>query len=394
MIGAIIGDIIGSAYEFQTTKEYDFDLFTHSSGFTDDSIMTYAVAQWLMFDPSRSAKELEKWMVKMGREYPNPKGGYGGSFAVWLTNENRQPYNSWGNGSAMRVSPVGWAFNTIEETERVAKITAEVTHNHPEGIKGAQATAASIWMARAGKTKNEIRDYLSQRFGYDLSDNWDSIHYSYSWDDSCQGTVPAAIICFLDSEDYEDAVRKAVSLGGDADTLACITGGIAEAFYHGVPEEILFKARPYFGSLCEDFYPHFMCWAHGNSMGIGRITPDRISELEDRNIFVFGSNISGFHGGGAARLAYERFGAKWGVGVGPTGQCYAIPTMQGGVETIKPYVDDFIAYAGSHPEQIFLVTRIGCGIAGFSVAEIAPLFREAIKLENVKLPEDFWKNLR
>lgn len=153
MIGAIIGDIIGSAYEFQITKEYDFDLFTHSSGFTDDSIMTYAVAQWLMFDPSRSAKELEKWMVKMGREYPNPKGGYGGSFAVWLTNENRQPYNSWGNGSAMRVSPVGWAFNTIEETERVAKITAEVTHNHPEGIKGAQATAASIWMARAGKTK-------------------------------------------------------------------------------------------------------------------------------------------------------------------------------------------------------------------------------------------------
>ena len=153
----------------------------------------------------------------------------------------RHPYGSWGNGSAMRVSAVGWFFDTLEETERVAKISAEITHNHPEGIKGAQATAAAIFLARTGKTKEEICAYIEQRFGYDLHKTWAYWHPIYGWEDSCQGTVPQAIICFLDSSDFEDAIRKAVALGGDSDTLACITGGIAEAFYGGVPKEIALR---------------------------------------------------------------------------------------------------------------------------------------------------------
>ena len=173
-------------------------------------------------------------MVRFANEYPCPKGGYGGGFRRWLfRTEGRKPYNSWGNGSAMRVSAVGWFFDTLEETERVAEISASITHNHPEGIKGAQATAAAIFLARTGHSKEDIRDYIEQRFGYDLHKTYADWHGKYGWDESCQGTVPQAIICFLESEDYEDAIRKAVALGGDSDTLACITGGIAEAF-HGL----------------------------------------------------------------------------------------------------------------------------------------------------------------
>lgn len=194
-------------------------------------------------------------MVLFGEKCPCPMGGYGGGFHKWLffprelyafddqygtapyeSQTGRHPYGSWGNGSAMRVSAVGWFFDTLEETERVAAISAAITHNHPEGINGAKATAAAIWMARNGKTKDEIRDYIEKTNGFDLHKTWEYWQYKYYWQSSCQGTVPQAIIAFLDSESFEDAIRKAVSLGGDSDTLACITGGIAEAYYKEIPE--------------------------------------------------------------------------------------------------------------------------------------------------------------
>ena len=232
MLGAIIGDIAGSAYEFHNTNDYNCNLFPKGSNFTDDTVMTMAVASWLLKDPERTHKALEDEMVRFANEFKCPKGGYGGGFRRWLfLTEERKPYNSWGNGSAMRVSSVGWFFDTLEETERVAEISASITHNHPEGIKGAQATAAAIFLARTGKSKEEIRDYIEKRFGYDLHKTYADWYGHYDWDESCQGTVPQAIICFLESEDYEDAIRKAVALGGDSDTLACITGGIAEAFH-------------------------------------------------------------------------------------------------------------------------------------------------------------------
>lgn len=253
MLGAIVGDTIGSAYEFANTKDYNFTLFLGESGFTDDSVMTMAVAYWLLTDKEHSYQGLEDIMVKFAENCPCPMGGYGGGFHVWLfhpsdlydfgagvqpyvSSSGRHPYGSWGNGSAMRVSAVGWFFDTLEETERVAEISAAITHNHPEGIKGAQATAAAIFMARNGATKEEIRDYISSKYGYDLSKTWEYWHPIYHWESSCQGTVPQAMISFLDSTDFEDAMRKAVSLGGDSDTLACITGGIAEAFYKKVPK--------------------------------------------------------------------------------------------------------------------------------------------------------------
>ena len=257
MLGAITGDTIGSAYEFCNTKDYNFTLFLSESAYTDDSIMTMAVAQWLLADPRHTHRKLEEAMVEFAKDYPSPMGGYGTGFYRWLffpkelfafddrygplpyrSSSGRHPYGSWGNGSAMRVSAVGWFFDTLEETERVAKISAEITHNHPEGIKGAQATAAAIFLARTGKTKEEICAYIEQRYGYDLHKTWAYWHPIYGWEDSCQGTVPQALICFLDSSDFEDAIRKAVSLGGDSDTLACITGGIAEAFYGSVPEKM------------------------------------------------------------------------------------------------------------------------------------------------------------
>jgi ADP-ribosylglycohydrolase len=205
--------------------------------------MTMAVAEWLMDDPTHSHEVLEKKMVKFGEL--DQGAGYGGMFSEWLfypetlsRDGKRKPYNSFGNGSAMRVSAVGWMFDTLEETERVAEISASITHSHPEGIKGAQATAAAIFMARNGATKNEIRDYVAKKFKYDLNRTCDQIRPRYGFEVTCQKSVPEAIIAFLDSHDYESTVRLAVSLGGDSDTQACIAGGIAEAFY-GMPDEII-----------------------------------------------------------------------------------------------------------------------------------------------------------
>ncbi len=240
MFGAILGDIIGSPYEFDMgDKTKDFPLFDVDSEFTDDSVMTIAVADALLDSYGQDDEEIKKTLVysmqKWGHKYPY--AGYGSMFYRWLLAKDPHPYNSFGNGSAMRVSSVGWLFDTLEETRRIAKLTAEVSHNHPEGIKGAEATASAIFLARTGKDKDEIHDYIVKEFGYDLSRTCDEIRPTYHHVETCQQTVPEAITAFLDGLDFEDVIRTAVSLGGDCDTLTCIAGGIAEAYY-GVPDEL------------------------------------------------------------------------------------------------------------------------------------------------------------
>lgn len=236
MLGAVAGDIIGSVYEGQPIKTAEFPLFQESSRFTDDTVLTLAVADAILEERKYGQK-----LKQYGREYPH--AGYGAHFYQWIFQDAVQPYNSWGNGAAMRVSPVGFAFDQENTVLQEARRTAEVSHNHPEGIKGAQAAALSIYLARMGDSKASIRREISQRFDYDLDRSVAEIRPTYTFDVSCQGSVPEAIISFLDSEGYEDAVRKAISLGGDSDTLACIAGGIAQAFYGGVPSTIAEQAR-------------------------------------------------------------------------------------------------------------------------------------------------------
>ena len=234
MIGAIAGDIIGSVYEWDRIKTKYFDLFSPDCFFTDDTVLTVALAESIL-----TKKDYASLMKAYYRRYPG--AGYGGFFHHWAQAHDSQPYNSWGNGAAMRISSVGFAFNTLEDVlVRAAEYTA-VTHNHEEGIKGAQATAAAIFLARTGSTKADIKEYTRATFGYDLSRTIDEIRPAYRFNESCQETVPQAIACFLESTDFEDAIRNAISLGGDSDTLACITGGIAQAFY-GVPTAIADRA--------------------------------------------------------------------------------------------------------------------------------------------------------
>lgn len=260
LLGSIAGDIIGSVYERNRIKNTNFKLLSSYSRFTDDTVLTIAVADWLS-----TKNDLTGTIQKYARKYSN--AGYGGAFRRWMHADNPQPYNSWGNGSAMRVSPVGWAFDTLEETLEMAKQSAEVTHNHPEGIKGAQATAACIYLARTGKSKQEIKDYIETTFEYNLSRTCDEIRPTYHFDVSCQGSVPESIIAFLESTDFESAIRLTVSLGGDADTMGAITGGIAEAYYKEVPEYIreeVFKRLPdEFIEVMQEFYERF-CVKHEN----------------------------------------------------------------------------------------------------------------------------------
>jgi ADP-ribosylglycohydrolase len=237
MIGAIAGDIIGSVHEFHPIKTKRFSLFGNGNTFTDDTVLTVAVADAIL-----TGRDYGVVIAEYAERYP--KAGYGGSFRQWVRSWDRKPYGSFGNGSAMRVSPVGWAFNTVREVLREAKRSAEVTHNHPEGIKGAQATALAVYLARKGKDKAAIKEEIKTRFGYNLDRTLDKIRPDYSFDVTCQGSVPESIIAFLEADDYEDAVRNAVSLGGDADTQACIAGGIAEAFCGGVPEAIAEQVLP------------------------------------------------------------------------------------------------------------------------------------------------------
>lgn len=248
MYGAILGDIIGSPYEFDRGgKTKNFPLFSRTSRFTDDTVMTVAVADaFLKISHQAADEEIRQQLIRsmqaFGRKYPHI--GYGARFLAWLQEDDPQPYGSWGNGSAMRVSAAAWLFDDLNTVLRMARLSAEVSHNHPEGIRGAEATAAAIFLARTGSSKSEIKSYIEEIFGYDLSRSCDEIRPGYRHDVSCQGTVPEAITAFLEGHDFEDVIRTAVSLGGDCDTLTCIAGAMAEGLY-GVPEALKEKCRSY-----------------------------------------------------------------------------------------------------------------------------------------------------
>ncbi len=231
MIGANAGDIIGSIYEWNNIKTKEFPLFSEPCHFTDDTVLTVALADTLLTG-APYAQNLKRffWLY--------PSAGYGGNFGHWVRRNDDRPYNSWGNGAAMRISPVGFAFDDLDTVLQKAEEFTVITHNHPEGIKGGQAAAAAVFLARTGESKDRIKGFIEDRFGYDLSRTVEQIRPGYDFDVSCQGTVPEAIIAFLESTDFEDAIRTAISLGGDSDTLACITGGMAQAFYGGVPDSI------------------------------------------------------------------------------------------------------------------------------------------------------------
>ncbi len=241
MYGAILGDIIGSPYEFDRGgKTKEFPLFSQRSAFTDDSVMTIAVAEALLSVEEGASddsirKALVASVIKWGRNYPD--SGYGANFSWWLWQNDPSPYGSYGNGSAMRCSAAGWLYDTLEETRRIARLTADVTHNHPEGIKGAESVATAIFMARTGSKKEEIKEAIVREFGYDLSRTCDEIRPAYRHVESCQETVPEAITAFLEGSGFEDVIRTAVSLGGDCDTLTCIAGSMAEAYF-GVPDDL------------------------------------------------------------------------------------------------------------------------------------------------------------
>ena len=261
MYGAILGDIIGEPYEFDRgNKSKNFPLFSSRPAYTDDSVMTIAVAEALMNSRGKKPEDIRRALVDSMREWgaAYPDAGYGGMFRWWLTAENPEPYGSFGNGSAMRVSPAGWLFDSLPETRAMARLTAEVTHNHPEGIKGAESVAAAIWLARHGSTKDEIRQYITREFGYDLSRTCDEIRPTYRHVESCQKTVPEAVTAFLEGNSFEDVIRTAVSLGGDCDTLTCIAGSIAEAFY-GIPAALKEKCV---SILPEDMRSVLVCFDH------------------------------------------------------------------------------------------------------------------------------------
>ena len=263
MLGAIIGDVVGSPYEYESYKTKSFELFSDECLPTDDSLMTIAVGCACTEADISNEREFKdaliRKMVEIGKSYPY--AGYGGAFFSWLFSEKHEPYNSYGNGSAMRVSPVAWVADSLEQAERLARWSAEITHDHEEGIKGAQAVAAAIFLAREGADKETIREYIERNY-YALSFTLDEIRPFYDFDVTCQGSVPEAIECFLESVDFEDAIRNAVSLGGDADTQACIAGSIAEAYY-GIPEDIKQQARLYIPEplfeIVSDFYDKYKC---------------------------------------------------------------------------------------------------------------------------------------
>ncbi len=275
MNGSIIGDIVGSVYEFHTIKQKNFKFFKDKCFFTDDTVMTCAVAKASIDYTDNRSIPLFKLnvinnMVELGRKYP--KAGYGTSFYKWLMSDIHEPYNSFGNGSAMRTSSVAYIANSLEEAEELAKAQAEVTHNHPEGIKGAQAIAAAIYLARTHEDKETIREYIENKY-YNLDFNIKDIYRKYQYDITCQGSVPYAIKAFLEGEDFEDSIRNVISLGGDADTLACMTGGIAEAYY-GVPEEYMEYKNRYLTEELIDIVDSFQT-----------IYQEKTTEKEKKDIF-------------------------------------------------------------------------------------------------------------
>lgn len=255
LLGAIAGDMIGSRFEHHACTDPDFKLFESRSTFTDDTVLSIAVADAIL-----NHRSYGDAIVDYARRYPH--AGYGGFFRRWLSNDGKEPYNSFGNGSAMRVSPVGWAFNSIDEVLEEAKRSADVTHNHPEGVKGAQAVALAVYLARTGSDKEQIRQEIETRFEYDLHRTLEEIAPTYKWDSTCPGSVPESIMSFLESSNFETAVRNAVTLGGDADTMAAIAGSIAEAFYGGVPieiaEEVHARLTPDLWQVVEEFNQRYL----------------------------------------------------------------------------------------------------------------------------------------
>ena len=399
LLSVAIGDIAGMPYEFEgRTKEYDaVNLLLPQSTYTDDTVCTFACAEALLRDLNMAENLWNRCRADFYR-------GFGGHFARWLmAKEIQPPYKSFGNGSGMRVSAAGFMAKSKEECIEMATRTAWPTHNHPEGVKGAVATALAIFYGMQGYGKDYIRRHvLDEYYPAWSSRSYDEIKPGYYFDETCQQTIPAALICFLESKDYVDCLKLAIALGGDADTLAAIAGPMAYAFYKTMPKELVANARaklPKWMLEVNDELDRFVNHSFVEKKedegriynGIARpeYTPHAIDSLRSDEVFVFGSNLHGHHGGGAARVARNQFGAIWGLGVGLQGQSYAIPTMQGGVETIKPYVDQFIHFAKEHTELFFYVTRIGCGIAGFKDSDIAPLFKDAMGVRNICLPESF-----
>ncbi|MCD4685130.1 MAG: ADP-ribosylglycohydrolase family protein [Anaerolineae bacterium] len=270
MLGAVIGDVIGSVFENQNTKTYDFDLFNRFSRFTDDTVLTVAIGDAVLHRQRHPRRLLDTWRARdlyaqylkqYGKRYPH--AGYGAMFTRWLDSTRLRGYGSYGNGSAMRVSPIGWAFDDLNDVLREAKLSAEVTHNHRQGIRGAQAIASAVYLAKQGASKVKIKTFISRRFGYDLTQRLDDLRPTYTFDSSCQGSVPQAIIAFLESSDFEDAIRKAISLGGDSDTLACMAGAIAHAFYREIPPAIVSRVRLLLTQdlkhVIDQFYARFEC---------------------------------------------------------------------------------------------------------------------------------------
>ena len=263
MLGAIIGDVVGSIYERHNIKTKDFEFFDKHCHFTDDTVMSLAVAKAILNckgDYSGLYEQTVSCMQELGNEYP--RAGYGGGFRVWLMSDDPQPYNSYGNGSAMRVSPCGYAAKSLEEALMLAEVTAKVTHNHPEGIKGAQAVAAAIFLARNGKSISEISEYINTDF-YNINFTIDEIRPTYRFDVSCQGSVPQALQAFFESSDFEDAVRNAISIGGDSDTIAAIAGSIAEAYY-GIPDDIKHNISKYLDKPLLEIYNAFEAEINNN----------------------------------------------------------------------------------------------------------------------------------
>ena len=254
MLGAILGDIIGSPYEFGSSKTKEFPLFTNGGRLTDDSLMTIAVGcacvNASIYDEEDFKSKVAYYMRLIGRQYTD--AGYGGKFFRWMMDDNMGPYKSFGNGSGMRVSPVAYAGNTLEEVETLAKWSAEITHNSRDGICGAQAIASAVFLARTGKSKDEIRKYISESF-YNLDFTLDYVRPFYTFDVTCRGSVPHAITCFLEADSYEDAIRNAVSLGGDSDTIGAMAGAIAEAYF-GIPEKLQEKAFEYMDETIQEYY--------------------------------------------------------------------------------------------------------------------------------------------
>jgi ADP-ribosylglycohydrolase len=250
LLGAIIGDVIGSVFESENIKTVDFDLFSRFSRFTDDTVLTVALADALnnrqthpiqFIENQRNAQRYALMIKAYGRRFPNV--GYGELFNRWLYSDSIRGYGSYGNGAAMRVSPIGWAFDTLDAVLREAKVSAAITHNHRDGIKGAQAVASAVFLARTGESKDAIKTFIEQRFGYKLNQRLAEIRPHYTFDSSSRGSVPQAIIAFLESTDFEDAIRKAISLGGDSDTLACMAGGMAQAYYKHIPDHLVTQTK-------------------------------------------------------------------------------------------------------------------------------------------------------